>query len=201
MLRIGLTGGIGSGKSTVAAMFAERGVPVIDTDEIARDLSARDRPGHREIVNAVGSEILDDVGEIDRHRLRQQVFTDPGARRRLEATLHPLIREEVKLRIKKLRAAYCVIAVPLLIETGFDNIVDRVLVVDAEEVDQIRRVAARNGMTEVEIRAIMATQADRETRRRRADDIVSNCTDLAHLEAEIDRLHEQYRMLTKNETR
>lgn len=198
MLRIGLTGGIGSGKSTVAAMFAARGVPVIDTDEITRDLSARDQPGHRNIVKTFGSEILDDAGEIDRGRLRQHVFTDPGARQRLEATLHPLIREEVKQRIEKLRTDYCLIAVPLLIETGFDNIVDRVLVVDAEEADQIRRVAARNSMNEMEIRAIMAAQVDRETRRRRADDVVSNCADLAHLEAEVDRLHKQYRVLAKN---
>lgn len=201
MLRIGLTGGIGSGKSTVAAMFAKRGVPVIDTDEIARDLSARDRPGHRQIVNAFGSKILNDAGEIDRHRLRQRVFTDPDARQRLEAILHPLIREEVKQQTKKLRADYYVIAVPLLIETGFDNIVDRILVVDAEETDQIRRVAARNNMTEEEIRAIMATQADRETRRRRAHDILPNCADLARLEAEVNRLHEQYRVLAKNAAR
>lgn len=198
MLRIGLTGGIGSGKSTVAAMFAQRGVPVIDTDEIARELSAPDQPGYRQIVNTFGSEILNDAGAIDRHRLRAQVFADPETRRRLETILHPLIREEVKQRIEKLRTDYCVIAVPLLIETEFDNLVDRILVVDAKETDQIRRVAARNNMTEAEIRAIMAAQADRETRRRRAHDIVSNCADLTRLEAEVDRLHARYRLLAKH---
>ena len=191
-LRVGLTGGIGSGKSTVAMLFARHGVPVIDTDEIARTLAAPGEPAHREIVSAFGREVLDSTGGIDRTRLRQTVFGNPPERRRLEAILHPRIRTEVTTRAKALRAAYCLVVVPLLIEAGFTDLVSRVLVVDADENLRLERAKARGSLSEAEIRNIMASQLDRQERLQKADDVITNNSDLAHLEREVARLHGTY---------
>jgi dephospho-CoA kinase len=198
MLRIGLTGGIGSGKSTVAAMFAERGVPVIDTDEIAKDLAAPGAPAYKRIVRAFGDVILNSAGEIDRARLRARVFSHNVERHRLESILHPLIRAEVARRVKTLQVEYCIIVIPLLYEAKFENIVDRVLLIDADELQQVSRAAARSHMTEDEIHDIMAAQFDAESRRQRADDVLENRTDFAQLQSEVDRLHEKYRSLANS---
>ncbi|MBI3576241.1 MAG: dephospho-CoA kinase [Gammaproteobacteria bacterium] len=192
MLRVGLTGGIGSGKSTVAMLFARHGVPVIDTDEIARTLAAPGEPAHREIVSAFGRKVLDSTGGINRAWLRQTVFGNPPERRRLEAILHPRIRAEVVARTSALRAAYCLVVVPLLIEAGFTDLVGRVLVVDADESLRLERAKARGGLSEAEIRNIMASQLDRQERLRKADDVITNNSDLAHLEREVTRLHGTY---------
>jgi dephospho-CoA kinase len=192
MLRIGLTGGIGSGKSTVAALFARHGVPVIDTDEIARLATRPGCPALDEIVRAFGPSMLNAAGELDRAALRRRVFTDPDERRQLEAILHPRIRFEVERQVAALKVPYCVIVVPLLIEVGFSDLADRVLVVDAEEGDQIARTRARSQLTETEVRRIMATQASRADRLKAAHDVIVNNADLAHLEHEVGRLHQRY---------
>lgn len=193
-LRVGLTGGIGSGKSTVATLFARRGVPIVDTDEIARALVARGEPAHREIVSAFGHAVLDAAGEIDRARLRKIVFGNAAERRRLEAILHPRIRAEVTTRTSAIRARYCLIVVPLLIEAGFTDLVDRILVVDADENLRLERAKARGRLSEAEIRDIVASQLDRQERLRKADDIITNNSDIAHLEHEVARLHASYRV-------
>src|SRR3989344_491253 len=189
MLRIGLTGGIGSGKSTVAALFARRDVPVIDTDEIAHALVAPDQPAHDDIVAAFGHDALDSNGKIDRARLRQRIFNNPAARTRLEAILHPRIRAAVTRQVEALHAPYCVIVVPLLIETGFTDLVDRVLVIDADDAARLQRTKTRGGLSESEVRSIMASQAGRGERLQKADDVITNNSDLAHLEREVARLH------------
>ncbi|OGI45518.1 MAG: dephospho-CoA kinase [Candidatus Muproteobacteria bacterium RIFCSPHIGHO2_01_FULL_65_16] len=201
MLRVGLTGGIGSGKSTVAALFARHGAPVIDTDAIARALAAPGAPAHREIVQAFGRTVLDAAGEIDRRRLRRLVFDNPAERHRLEDILHPLIREEVRRRLGALTARYCILVLPLLFEAGFTDLADRVLVVDADEALQIRRACARGAMDETEVRKIMAAQLPRAERRKRADDIILNEADSAHLEREVARLHTLYLSLAGDRKR
>lgn len=192
MLRIGLTGGLASGKSTVAALFAAKGVPVIDTDLIARDVVRTGTPAHAAVVNAFGISILDPTGAVDRARLRERVFADPHARRQLESILHPHIRAETEDRLARLIAPYCVVVVPLLIETDFDELVDRILVIDAEEALQIERAMRRSGLTSEAVRAILAAQTDRATRRARADDIIENNGDAAGLAPQVDALHQRY---------
>ncbi len=192
MLRVGLTGGIGSGKSTVAALFVRHGVPIIDTDEIARALVAPGAPAHREIVSAFGREVLDAANGIDRVTLRRIVFSNAAERKRLEAILHPRIRAEIVARTGALHAVYCLIVVPLLIEAGFTDLVDRILVVDADEPLCRTRTKARGGLSEAETRDIMASQLDRQERLQKADDVITNNSDLAHLEREVARLHSTY---------
>ncbi len=191
-LRIGLTGGIGSGKSEVAKRFAALGAPVIDADAIARRLVAPGSPAFDEIVQAFGADSLDATGGIDRARLRRHVFENPAERARLEAILHPRIRAEMLAEAARLDTPYCVLVIPLLIESGQRDLVDRVLVVDADEARRIAWIKARSGLDDAEIRAIMAAQADRNTRLRAADDVLDNDGDLTHLDAEVRRLHALY---------
>jgi dephospho-CoA kinase len=201
MLRIGLTGGIGSGKSTVAALLAMRGVPVIDTDELARHLSEPGQPAFDEIVHTFSTEILDENHRIDRNKLRQRVFESENERQRLEAILHPRIREAVQEKLAHIEAPYCVIVVPLLIESGFTDLTDRILVIDTLENVQIHRTAARSGLTEPEIRTIMSAQVSRAQRLQKADDVIDNNSDLKHLETEVERLHQWYLSLAATRKR
>ncbi len=193
MLRIGLTGGIGSGKSTVAALFARHGAPIIDTDEISRALTAPGQPAVAAIIRAFGPTVQDAAGTLDRAALRDLVFRDRSKRRLLEQILHPLIRREVERRLEGLHAPYVVIVAPLLIESGFTDLVDRILVVDAKEEDQIRRVQQRSGLTEPEIRRILAAQLGRQARLAHADDVIVNDADMAHLAQAVQRLDQAYR--------
>ncbi len=196
MLRVGLTGGIGSGKSTVAAMFAAKGAPVIDTDEIAREIVRVGTPAYAAIINAFGHTTLDANGAIDRARLRERVFGDSRARRQLEAILHPRIRAEAETRLARLSAPYCILVVPLLIETDFHELVDRILVVDADEATQIARTMARSGLSRAAVEAILAAQTTRATRRERADDVIVNSGELSELAPQIDSVHERYLALS-----
>ncbi len=192
MLIIGLTGGIGSGKSAVAERFAARGVPVLDADIIAREVVAPGTPGLARVVEAFGTDILDSQGRLDRARLGRRVFGDPELRRRLEAILHPLIRAEMRERVRHLAAPYCILVIPLLIETGQTDLVDRVLVVDAPPELQYQRVAARDGRSPAEIAAILRAQASRETRLAAADDVIVNDADLTALDRRVAELHRRY---------
>jgi dephospho-CoA kinase len=192
MLRIGLTGGIGSGKTTVAALFAGHGIPVIDTDEIARALAQPGQDAYVEIVRVFGAGILDTDRHIDRTQLGQLVFMDPAKRRQLEAILHPRIRAQVERQIQSLHAPYCIVVAPLLIEAGFADRTDRILVIDCDESQQLARVAARSTLNEAEIRRIMAAQLSRTERLQHADEVLENNGDLPRLEAEVRRLHARY---------
>jgi dephospho-CoA kinase len=192
MLRIGLTGGIGSGKSTVATLLTTRGVPIIDTDEIAHRLTEPGQPACDEITRIFGQDILDATHKLDRNKLRERVFENAGERLRLEAILHPRIREVVREKLEVLHAPYCILVVPLLIESGLIDLVDRVLVVDASESVQVQRTAARSGLTEPEIRKIMTAQVSRALRLQKADDVIDNNGDRKHLETEVERLHQWY---------
>jgi len=195
MLRVGLTGGIGSGKSTIASLFAMRGVPIIDTDEIARALTEPGQEAFDEIVRAFGDKILDDGRRIDRDKLRERVFGNTGDRQLLENILHPRIRAIVREKLVALEAPYSIVVVPLLIESGFIDLVDRVLVVDTFENVQIERTAARTGLSEPEIRKIMAAQASRAQRLQIANDVIENNADRKRLEKEVERMHQWYRSL------
>lgn len=195
-LVIGLTGGIGSGKSTVAECFRQLGATIIDTDAIAHALTRRGAPGHVAIVAAFGPQVLDAAGEIDRAALRRRVFADPAARKRLEDLLHPLIREEVDRALAVAQGPYVILVVPLLVEKpGWRERVQRVLVVDCPEEEQVRRTMARSGLSRQEVLAIMAAQASRATRLAAADDVLSNDGDLARLEEGVRALDARYRAL------
>jgi dephospho-CoA kinase len=196
---IALTGGIGSGKSSVANIFAELGATVIDTDEIAHELTAANQPGARAISAEFGAGYLDGDGALDRKRMRELVFSDINARQRLEAVLHPMIRAAVSERIAECtgdparEAPYIVIVIPLLIETGaYRELARRVLVVDCDEELQIARVVRRSALSADAVRAIMASQASRQQRLRHADDVVHNDGDFAALRAAVGALHRNY---------
>jgi dephospho-CoA kinase len=197
MLIIGLTGGLASGKSTVAECFAARGVPVIDTDVIARELVQPGQPALEKIRAAFGLDVLTAEGRLDRAWLKQQVFADPSQRRRLEAILHPLIHQDVVSRLPALHGAYCLIVVPLLVESAQIYPLDRVLLVDVPEALQRHRATARDGLSPELVSAILTSQASREQRLAVADDVIVNDADLAHLDAEVARLHAVYQALAQ----
>lgn len=192
MLTVGLTGGIGSGKSTVAECFARLGVPVIDTDVIARELTAPGMPALADIRTAFGEGVMT-AAELDRAALRQRVFADDTARRQLEAILHPRIRAAVEHRLRELDAPYALIVIPLLVETqGYRALLNRVLVVDCPEDLQIARVTARSGLTRAEVESILRAQAPREARIAAADDVIANTGSREALCDEVDALHQRY---------
>ena len=194
-LRIGLTGGIASGKSTVAALFAARGVPVLDTDQLARDVVEPGQPAFGEVVATFGPDVLGPDGRLDRPRLRARVFADPDARARLEALLHPAIRAELARRADAAGGPYQVWVIPLLVEGGQVDRVDRILVVDCPEEVQLSRVMARDGGTEEAARAILSAQASREQRLAEADDVIVNDGSEADLAPQVAALDEKYRAL------
>lgn len=195
MLIVGLTGGIGSGKSTVAEMFADLGVPVIDADLVARDLVTPGQPALAAIVVAFGKEILDTDGALQRKQLRSLIFSDALKRKRLETILHPLIAAEMQRRVEQLAAAYCVLCIPLLLESGHARRVHRILLVDAPHYLQYRRVMARDGISATEVAAIMRAQVPFRAAQARADDIIYNIADQSQLHAEVERLHQYYQTL------
>ncbi len=196
MLHIGLTGGIGSGKSTVAGMFQTLGIPVCDTDQVARDVVAPGEPALQEIAAAFGQEVISSNGELDRPQLRSIVFSDPAKRQRLEGILHPRIAAAVDRWLAAQSAPYCVVVVPLLFEAGWETRFDRVLVVDVLPELQLARTISRDAIPEREAAAIIASQAARDTRLERADDVVTNDGDLDSLRRQIEHLHRCYLALT-----
>jgi len=197
---IGLTGGIGSGKSTAAALFGVLGAEVIDTDEIAHQLSRPAGAAIAAIESEFGGEYITAEGALDRQRMRQLVFADPSARKRLERILHPLIGSTVRARIAGSTAPYALIVVPLLLETGaYQDLLARVLVVDCPEELQISRTMQRSKLDESEVRAIMAAQLTRTQRLARADDVIMNDGDRARLELDVRRLHQQYLTLASRQ--
>ncbi|MBK1716447.1 dephospho-CoA kinase [Thiocystis violacea] len=191
-LVVALTGGIGSGKTTVADRLGELGAGVIDTDQLSRELTAIGGAALGPIAATFGARVMLPDGSLDRARLRQIVFADPEARARLEAILHPGIKALMMERLAALQTPYAVLVVPLLFETGQETLADRVLVVDIPESLQIERVTRRSQIPEDEVRRIIASQIPRRERNARADDLIDNRGDLANLEHQIQRLHADY---------
>lgn len=193
MFTVGLTGGIGSGKSTVADCFARLGVPVIDTDVIARDLTAPGGSALEDILAVFGETVMQADGTLDRTALRRRIFADRAARHQLEAILHPRIRQVVGQTLATLSVPYALIVIPLLVEAdGYRDVLNRVLVVDCPEDVQIARVKARSGLTHDEIKAILAAQAGRAERLAVADDIIVNTATPEALRTEVAALHQRY---------
>jgi dephospho-CoA kinase len=192
-LVIALTGGIGSGKSSVADFLAGFGAAVVDTDAIAHALTAGGQPGAVEIGRQFGPGFLRADGALDRERMRNLVFSDPAARKKLESILHPMIRAAVNLALGAAHGPYVVLVVPLLVETdAYRDLAKRVLVVDCSEVDQIARVRLRSSLSEQTIRGIMASQATRAERLARADDVIPNDADFETLRRRSAEMHQRY---------
>jgi dephospho-CoA kinase len=193
---VGLTGGIGSGKSAVARAFGDRGADIVDADSVAHALTERGAAGHRAVVAAFGDECLQPDGSLDRGWLRERAFADPAFRERLERTLHPLIAVAIDDALAAWRAPYGMLVVPLLFERGgMLGRVARVLVVDCPEETRIQRVVARSGLAPDAVRAIMATQLSRQARLDRADDVIDNGGAPAALVPQVERLDRRYRAL------
>ena len=190
---VGLTGGIGSGKTTVAELFAELGADVVDTDEIARALTGPDQAAVGEIARRFGPQFVTADGALDRVRMRKLAFEDTRAKKDLESILHPLIRREAERRVANSTAPYVILVVPLLFESGaYRTLVRRVLVVDSDQETRIERVKRRDNLPREEILAIMASQVGQAERVRRADDVIRNDGDLAVLEPQVAALHRKY---------
>lgn len=187
-----LTGGIGSGKTVVADLFAKLGVPVIDTDIIARELVKPGKPALAEITHAFGREILSAKGELDRAKLARITFSNARMRKQLESILHPRIHAEVRSKLHKLDNTYAIVVIPLLVETGQVETYNRVLVVDCDEATQVQRVRERDHRSDEQINAIMHAQANRAERLTWADDIIENNDSLLELEQKVSRLHQAY---------
>jgi dephospho-CoA kinase len=194
-LRIGLTGGIASGKSTVADAFAALGVPVIDTDVIAREVVQPGQPALQEIRSEFGAAVLSDDGTLDRAGMRQRVFSDAAARQRLEAILHPRIQKETLRQAAEASGDYLIMVVPLLTESALQEHVDRILVVDCDQDTQIQRLLARDAGSEDQARRMIAAQASRDERLAIADDIIHNDADVDALLAQVSAIHDTYTAL------
>lgn len=189
MIRIGLTGGIGSGKSAVTDRFRRLGVPVIDADIITRELVIPGSPALHMIVERFGETVTEPTGQLDRKALRKIIFEDKLARHDLEKILHPAVREEIDRRLRSLTAPYCLVVVPLMVESGMTTMFERIIVVDCHETQQIERVMQRDGCSEQEARTIINSQARRKERVDIATDIIQNTGDFNSLDHEVKRLH------------
>jgi dephospho-CoA kinase len=197
MLIVGLTGGIGSGKSTVGKMFQTLGTPVIDADEVGHRLVEHGKPALEWIAEAFGQDMLKTDGTLNRTKLREVVFADDTKREKLESILHPLIKAQILEDIKRLADDYCIVVVPLLIEKHWTDFVDRILVVDSPEPLQKQRARQRDNLTEAQVSAILKSQASRQTRLDAADDVIDNTGDLAQLTTQVLHLHEKYRKIAQ----
>ena len=194
-LTIGLTGGIASGKTHVANTFITLGVPLLEADDVAREVVAPPSPALAEIAVTFGSGMLDADGSLNRRALRDVVFADPAALKQLEAITHPAIRARVSAWRAAQTTPYCIYSAAILIEAGMAAMVDRVLVIDAPEDVQLRRLTARDGANEVQARQMMATQASRSLRLARADDVIDNRDESSSVAAQVARLHRHYTQL------
>lgn len=195
ILRIGLTGGIGSGKSTACRIFSELGVPVIDADQIAHDLVKKGNSAYTLVINTFGNDIINNDGEINRPGLREIIFNNEKSRKKLESILHPMVYAEIEKQVSRLQTPYCILCIPLLIETNSTNKVDRVLVIDASEKIRLNRAHYRDGDTKNTITKIIQAQSSRDTRLKAADDIINNNGDLDELRKNILLLDNKYKKL------
>ena len=191
MLKVGLTGGIGSGKSTVAKTLRSKGIVLVDADQIAREVVEPGEEALVEIRTTFGTEILLQDGSLNRAALKQKIFSDPSAKKQLEGILHPKIRQRILKRVDEATITPYVLAdIPLLVENHYADYFDRVVVVDCTEEQQIARVKSRDELSEAQIKKIMLSQANRQTRLAAATDIIDNTGDLKSLQSQIEKLHE-----------
>ena len=193
-----LTGGIASGKTAVSQLFAQRGVPVIDTDLIAHEIVEPGQPALERVAEVFGQEFLDQKGRLDRKKMRNAIFSDPGLKNRLEGILHPAIAARVDQRVTRIDAPWCLLVVPLLKEDGLFPWIDHVLVVDVDESVQIERVMERDSITREQAQSILDAQPSRRERLAMADDILDNSGSLEELEAGVDELYRKYTAMAKD---
>lgn len=191
-LVVGLTGGIASGKSLVAGMFVKLGAALVDTDVVAREVVQPGEPGLAAVAAEFGPSVLTAAGELDRRALRSRVFEDETERRKLETLLHPLIRARTLAKLAEIEAPYALVAVPLLVETDFGEIVDRILVVDAPESVQLERLMRRDATPRAEALAMLRAQADRATRLKAAHDVIDNSGTIDATRRQVELLHRSY---------
>ncbi|QUJ67082.1 dephospho-CoA kinase [Photobacterium sp. GJ3] len=196
-LVIGLTGGIGSGKTTVANLFADYGIDIIDADIIARDVVAPGSDGLQAIVDRLGHDILLTDGQLNRSKLREAIFNDPELKSWLDGLLHPMIRQQMTRQIQQASSPYCLLVVPLMVENRLQTMADRLLVVDVSETVQIARTTARDQVDEAQVRKILAAQASRSQRLAAADDVIDNNGDSHSLRGDVARLHQHYLLLSE----
>jgi dephospho-CoA kinase len=201
---VGVTGGIGSGKTTVTDLFAAKGIKVVDADLIAREVVSLGSPGLAQIHQRFGDSALLPNGTLNRAWLRQHVFQHPADKNYLDRLLHPLIREQMKAQTQAADSAYCILSIPLLVENKLQNMVNRVLVIDVDETIQLARAVGRDKpsteqqqSTEATIKSIMQNQCSRQQRLAVADDVVNNSNEIANLQSQVDHLHAQYVALAK----
>lgn len=195
--RVGLTGGVASGKSTVSHLFAELGVTIIDADLIARQLLEKNTDCFKQVVQLFGDKVLLDNGEINRSFLRELIFTDAAAKQAVEQIIHPNVRKQMLATAARSETPYCILVVPLLIEADMLDLVDRTLVVDIPEPLQLQRLCQRDGLTEQQARRMLDSQASRDERLQAADDIIDNQGDTDTLQKKVKQLHLFYRDLAE----
>lgn len=198
MLKIGLTGGVASGKSTVCQLFSRLGITIIDADQIARELVQIGKPCYTSIVNAFSPEFLLANQQLDRAKLRQFIFSDPDAKQQLEAILHPPIHQQLLERSQTAQSPYCLLAIPLLIEADMTDCVDRILVIDITKQNQLNRLCQRDHIAQALAENMISQQSNRQQRLTIASDIISNNSDIQHLENAVSQLHEKYIGLAKS---
>jgi dephospho-CoA kinase len=196
MLKVGLTGGIGCGKSTVARIFSQLQIPVIDADEIAHRLVAIGQPALAQIRQEFGADILSPDGTLNRRKLRDLIFSDPNHKQKLESILHPLVYQAIQADLKLLNAPYCIISIPLLFETNMSHFVDRILVIDCAVETQIERVRSRDNLTAERIQTIIDSQVSRDFRIKQADDLIDNSGTDDKLAERVKKLHNLYLSLS-----
>jgi dephospho-CoA kinase len=196
MLKIGLTGGIGCGKTTVAKLFEQLKIPVIDADEIAHQLVAIGQPALMRIQEEFGSDVFKPDGSLNREQLRELIFSDPEKKQRLESILHPLVYQSMQAMLEQLISPYCIICIPLLFETNMTRFVDRILVVDCPVETQIERVRKRDNMTMERIQSIIGSQVSRTFRKAQANDLIDNSETDDRLAEEVKKLHNLYLSLS-----
>ena len=198
VLTIALTGGIGSGKTSIASIFKSLGVPIIDSDTISKEIILPEKPCFKDIVNEFGEEILTDKGTIDRYKLRDIIFNNDKARIKLENIIHPVVFKNIDTEISLINYPYCLVIIPLLIETKSTEKFDRILVIDALESLQFERIVKRDDISPILIKKIIKTQAKRKERLRYANDIIVNNDTIMNLNKSINTLHKKYLGLSNN---
>lgn len=193
MLRVGFTGGIGSGKSTISDIFqSSYNIPIIDADEISRMLLTPNQEAYQEVLELFGDDVILDNGEINRKWLREKIFVQANLREQLEHIIHPRVRNEISQQVTQVKANYCLIVIPLLVESNMQTVVDRILVVDTSKDNQIQRVISRDNVEPEQVYKIIESQIDPSKRLEIADDIITNNGNIQDLHSQVEYLHQKY---------